>query len=124
MPYVDPKDANNRLVDSVQAIKQRNGDGLWRERVTASPQERVLLHSWPPGHSNPPHYHPEVEEIFVIHEGRAEFDFGEGRVELAEPGAVLYTPVRQPHAIRVVGDERLLMMTFLAPNVPDDEVAC
>ena len=111
-------------MDSFESIRQRNGDGPWRERVTASPQQRCLLLSWPPGYSNPPHYHPDVEEIFVIQEGRAEFDFGDGRVEAVGPGAVLYAAAGQRHAIRTLGDEPLLMLCFLAPNIPDDQVEC
>ena len=124
MPYVDPKDANNRLTDSLVEIKRRNGDGLWRELISASPRGRTVLHCWPPGTAQSAHYHPDTEEIFVIPEGFAEFDFGDGQIMKGEPGAIFYAPVGQRHSLSAVGDGPLIMMCFLAPNIPDDEVDC
>ena len=69
------------------------------------------------------HSHPEGEEIFVIHEGRAEFDFGDGDIRAAGPGSVLYASAGQAHAIKVLGEEPLLMMCFMSINDPDDTVA-
>ena len=122
MPYVNPAEANNWDADAIAAIKARNGSGRWRERIVASPQQRVVLLHWPPGTDQPAHYHPGAEEIFVIHSGRAEFLFDDDQVVQAAPGAVLYASPRRRHALRVIGDEPLLMMCFLAPNLPDDEV--
>ena len=124
MPYVDPEDANNRLIDSLDEIKRRNGDGLWRELISASPQERTVLHCWPTGTTQSAHYHPDTEEIFVIHEGFAEFDFGDGHIMNGGPGAIFYAPAAQRHSVRAVGDGPLVMMCFLAPNIRDDEVDC
>ena len=69
-----------------------------------------------------PTIHPDCEEVFVVHEGCAEFTFDDEPPVEAGPGSVLYAPRGSPHALRVVGDEPLLMMCFLAPNLPDDEV--
>ena len=126
MPYVVPSEANNSRCDSIQAIMERNGPGLWREQVTASPEHRVLLLSWPPGYDNSTHYHPDAIEVFVIHNGRAEFEFADGQLVDAKPGSILYTSpgFEQRHAIRVVGDEPLVMLCFLSPNAPDDTVDC
>ncbi|HJN39733.1 MAG TPA: cupin domain-containing protein [Chloroflexota bacterium] len=120
MPYADPASANNRLEDAVGAATARHGDGKWREILTATVRHRSVLLHWPPGSSDPMHVHPEGEEIFVIHEGRAEFDFGEGDRRTVGPGSVLYAPTGQAHAIKVVGDEALLMMCFMSINEPDD----
>lgn len=68
------------------------------------------------------HSHPEGEEIFVIHEGRAEFDFDEGEKRAVGPGAVLYAAAGRPHAIKVLGEEPLLMMCFFSANYPSDTV--
>ncbi len=122
MPYAEPSDANNRLQDAVGAVAARHGDDKWREILTATDRHRSVLLHWPPGSSDPMHVHPEGEEIFVIHEGQAEFNFGAGDRRTAGPGAVLYAPAGQAHAIKVVGAEPLLMMCFMSINEPDDTV--
>jgi mannose-6-phosphate isomerase-like protein (cupin superfamily) len=123
MPYADPAEANNRLADGIEELKARHGDEDWREVLTASPRHRSVLLRWRPGRSDAMHSHPEGEEIFVIHEGRAEFDFDGGDIRTVGPGSVLYAPAGQAHAIRVLGKEPLLMMCFFSANYPDDTVA-
>lgn len=44
------------------------------------------------------------------------------RVTRAEPGSILFAPRGCRHGVHVVGGEPLLMMCFLAPNIPDDEI--
>ena len=46
--------------------------------------------------------------------------FGDGDRRTVGPGSVLYAPTGQAHAIKVVGDEALLMMCFMSINEPDD----
>ncbi len=123
MPYADPADANNEMADAIEDAKARNGGREWREILTATTRHRSVLLQWSPGKRAPMHSHPEGEEIFVIHEGRAEFDFGDGEVRTAGPGSVLYAPAGQAHAINVAGDEPLLMMCFFSANYPGDTVA-
>lgn len=122
MPFVDPATANNLTHDAIAAIKQRNGSGTWRERISATTEHRSVLLHWAPGTAQAAHYHPDCEEVFVVHEGRVEFTFDDEQPVLAQPGAVLYAPRGSRHSLRVVGNEPLLMMCFLAPNLPDDEV--
>jgi mannose-6-phosphate isomerase-like protein (cupin superfamily) len=122
MPYAEPSDANNRPEDAVGAVVARHGEGKWREILTATARHRSVLLHWPPGSSDPMHVHPEGEEIFVIHEGRAEFDFGDGDRRSVGPGSVLYASAGQAHAIKVAGNEPLLMMCFMSINEPDDTV--
>jgi mannose-6-phosphate isomerase-like protein (cupin superfamily) len=123
MPYAAPADANNELVDAIEdAIARNSGRGDWREILTASTRHRSVLLHWTPGRSDALHVHPEGEEIFVIHEGRAEFDFDDGDIRTAGPGSVLYAPAGQAHAISVLGEEPLLMMCFMSINDPDDTV--
>ena len=122
MPFVDPSEANNQFADSFSSIKTRNGAGLWRERMSATHQHRTVLLHWPAGMHQDAHYHPDCEEVFVVFEGSAEFTFDQEETVRAVPGSVLYAPRHCRHAIRVVGDAPLLMMCFLAPNIPDDEI--
>ena len=121
MPYADPATANNLLADSIESIKARNGNGEWREVLTATKRHRSVLLHWLPGNAQPSHMHPHSEEIFVVHDGQVEIDFGSGRVERAGPGGILYAGAQTPHAVRVAGDRPLLMMCFLSRNEPDSD---
>lgn len=122
MPYAEPSSANNSPADSIETVKARNGDGDWREVLTATSRHRSVLLQLPPGVHPRVHRHPGGEEIFVIHEGTAEFDFGDGQVRTVEPGTFLYAPAGQEHTFTVLGDKPLLMMCFLSCNEPDDTV--
>lgn len=122
MPYAEPSSANNSLSDAVAAIKARNGDGDWREVLTATPRHRSVLLQLTPGTHPPTHEHPGGEEVFVIHEGTAEFDFGAGDLHAVGPGSVLYASAGQQHTFTVLGSDALLMMCFLSVNEPDDTV--
>ena len=122
MPYAEPSSANNSQADTIEAVKARNGDGDWREVLTATPLHRSVLLQLSPGTHPRVHRHPDCEEIFVIHEGTAEFDFGDGQVHTVEPGMFLYAPKEQQHTFTVLGDKPLLMMCFLSCNDPDDTI--
>ena len=122
MPYADPSAAKNRLTDSIEAIRARNGSGDWREVLTATFRHRSVLLQCIPGTHPPVHRHPAGDEIFVVHEGQAEFDFGGGDVRLAGPGSVFYAPAGRQHTFTVIGSEPLLMMCFLSANDADDTV--
>ena len=124
MRNIEPRGVSAVRSDAIPAFKQRNGDGPWREVFASGPDFRAVLLRLSPGTYLSPHRH-RGNEVFVIHEGEAEFDFGGGRVEKAAPGAVLLAAEDQRHAIRVLGDQPLLLMCFLAPNnTPDDVVTC
>ena len=121
MPYAHPDSANNRLADAIQDAKARNNNSSeWREVLTATTKHRSVLIHWMPGRSDAMHTHPNAEEIFVIHEGQAEFDFDDGRTRVANPGSILYAAAGQPHAISVLGKAPLLMRCFMSANHPTD----
>ena len=123
MPYAHPDSANNKLTDAIQDAKTRNNNSSeWREVLTATAQHRSVLIHWMPGRNDSMHTHPNAEEIFVVHEGQAEFDFDDGSKRIANPGTILYAAAGQPHAIRVLGEAPLLMMCFMSANHPSDTV--
>lgn len=122
MPYVSPKDANNKLQESVADIKDRNKSPPWRERIAASGHFRIVLLCWLPGQAHKLHHHPEADEIMIIWEGKARFIF-DGKTEIiGEPGDVLVAPVGVAHEVTAIGDKPLLMLAIVTPNRPNDEV--
>jgi len=123
MPYVAPKDANNKLIDSLADIKARNGTPPWRESVLATERFRMVLICWPPGHHHPKHYHPRADESWFICEGQVQVVFDNGSPMVAGPGSILFAEKGIAHDMIAVGNEPLLMIAVVTPNELDDEVS-
>jgi mannose-6-phosphate isomerase-like protein (cupin superfamily) len=70
--------------------------------VTAFGMNAVVL---PPGIESGRHFHDRQEEVYFVHRGRVEMDFGDGgRVELG-PGEVCRVDAATVRQLRNVGDE-------------------
>ncbi len=123
MPYVAPEDANNKLIDTMDEIKSRKGSPPWRERVLATARFRILIHCWPQGFGHPKHYHPRADEIWYIYEGQLKVTFNEGPTLIASQGSILFAEKGIAHDMVSVGKEPLVMLVFVTPNEPDDEVS-
>jgi mannose-6-phosphate isomerase-like protein (cupin superfamily) len=59
----------------------------------------------PPGYETGRHYHDEQEELYFIHRGRVEIEFGDGSTHLLGPGGVARVDPATVRKIRNVGDE-------------------
>jgi len=123
MPYLRPEDANNKLIETIEEIKARNPSMPWRERVLATGRFRMLVHCWPSGSGHPTHYHPRADEIWYIYEGKLKVTFNEGPTLVAESGSILFAKRGTTHDMISVGEDPLVMLVFVAPNEPDDEVS-
>jgi oxalate decarboxylase/phosphoglucose isomerase-like protein (cupin superfamily) len=120
MAYVEPSTAANRSVDTLKDIRERNGPGSWRVPVAASARARVLLYQWLPGTASEGHIHPDADELFVVHEGRASFELDAGETVEASNGTVVYVAAGHWHAVRAIGEQPLVMMIVVSPNRPND----
>ncbi len=123
MSYVAPEDASNKLIESLEEIKARNGEQAWRECVLATGRFRMLVLCWPPGHGHPKHYHPRTDEIWYICEGKLKVIFDDREPMVAGSRSLLFVGKRTTHDMLSVGEKPLEMLVFVAPNGPDDEVS-
>ncbi|HJN39405.1 MAG TPA: cupin domain-containing protein [Chloroflexota bacterium] len=57
------------------------------------------------------------DDIVAVHAGRAEFDLGDGRVEVAGAGAILVIGPDGRHRIRSVSEKALLLLRVSASPV-------
>lgn len=117
MPYVAPDDARNALALDLMALAAEAGPATWRERLVADDATRWVLLSWEPGISTVPHRHPYAGETFLVMEGRLAARIGDAPEVEVGPGTILFAPRDAIHALRVVGDERLLFIASVAPNL-------
>jgi uncharacterized protein YjlB len=63
----------------LEELFERLGPGPWRAPLVGAPHLRVVVHSWLPGHTTVPHYHPGGHEIFLVLRGTAGFTSEMGR---------------------------------------------
>jgi mannose-6-phosphate isomerase-like protein (cupin superfamily) len=59
----------------------------------------------PPGYAGGPHYHDEQEEIYFVHRGRIEFEFGDGTTHVLGPGGVARVDAATVRKLRNLSDE-------------------
>ena len=59
----------------------------------------------PPGFESGFHYHDEQEELYFVHAGTIEIEFGDGSVHRLEPGGLARVDAPTHRKIRNVGDD-------------------
>ena len=59
----------------------------------------------PPGFGGGGHYHDEQQELYFVHRGTVEFEFGDGSKHVLGPGGVARVDAATVRRFRNVGDE-------------------
>jgi mannose-6-phosphate isomerase-like protein (cupin superfamily) len=88
----------------VLVSSQETGDAFCILRITASP-----------GNATPPHKHRATDETFLIESGEVEVHRG-GELLRGGRGDVIYLPKGIPHAPRVLGSEKLVVVVVCVPG--------
>jgi quercetin dioxygenase-like cupin family protein len=98
------------------ALIAHQGVPPWRLPLVGTDAIRVVLLGWEPGFETVPHLHPRAEEVFQVLAGCASFRMGDDAEVIAGPGSFLVAPHGTRHAIRVIGDQPLVLLAAVAPN--------
>lgn len=74
-----------------------------RERlgVTAFGVNAIVL---PPGYATGSHYHDEQQELYFLHRGRVQFEFGDGSTEVLEEGGLARVDPATQRRVRNLSD--------------------
>ncbi len=59
----------------------------------------------PPGYGGGGHFHDEQQELYFVHRGTMEFEFGDGSTHVLGPGAVARVDAATVRRFRNAGDE-------------------
>ena len=59
----------------------------------------------PPGYGGGGHFHDEQQELYFVHRGTMEFEFGDGSTHVLGPGAVARVDAATVRRFRNVGNE-------------------
>jgi quercetin dioxygenase-like cupin family protein len=70
--------------------------------VTAFGVNAIVI---PPGYETGRHFHDEQEELYLVHAGRLEMEFGDGSRHVLEPGGIARVDAPTIRKVRNVGDE-------------------
>ena len=84
--------------------------------VLVTPQIRSRFLKMEPGQVAQLHSHDLGHEIFLILEGRVEFEI-DGETQELGPGQMCVALADQPHRVRVLGDEPMTMYLSVTPHI-------
>ncbi|HVO54445.1 MAG TPA: cupin domain-containing protein [Solirubrobacterales bacterium] len=69
--------------------------------VTAFGVNAIVL---PPGYETGSHFHDEQEELYFVHSGEVEFEFGDGSTARLGPGGLARVDAATPRRVRNLSD--------------------
>ena len=69
--------------------------------VTAFGVNAIVL---PPSYSTGSHYHDEQEELYFVHSGRVEFEFGDGSTQQLGPGGIAWVDAPTHRKVKNLSD--------------------
>ena len=69
--------------------------------VTAFGVNAIVL---PPSYATGSHYHEEQEELYFLHSGEVEFEFGDGSTRRLGPGGLAWVDAPTPRKVRNLRD--------------------
>jgi len=65
---------------------------------------------FPPGYAGGFHFHDEQEELYFVHQGTAEFEFGDGSKHVLGPGGLARVDAATHRRVTNVGDDDVVML--------------
>ena len=105
----EPLEGEGYAVANVDALG--DGPGFRKVRrelgVTAFGVNAIEI---PPGYETGRHYHEEQEELYFVHTGTIEMEFGEGTVHRLGPGGLARVDAQTVRKIRNVGEGNALYL--------------
>ena len=86
------------------------------KNVVITPEIRARFLRFEPGDVATRHSHDLGAEVFLIMQGRAEFEI-EGETAVLGPGELCFAGRDELHQVRVIGDEPVIMYLSVTPHV-------
>ena len=86
------------------------------KNVVITPEIRARFLRFEPGDVATRHSHDLGAEVFLILQGRAEFEI-DGETAVLGPGELCFAGRDEMHQVRVVGDEPVIMYLSVTPHV-------
>lgn len=97
-----------------EELAKWSSEKMGKATIFRSDRVMVGLNAFEPGQEHALHAHEEMDKVYQVLQGSGTFLL-EDRETPMEPGVMLVAPAGVPHGIRNSSDERLLVLTILAP---------
>jgi quercetin dioxygenase-like cupin family protein len=111
----EPQHGDGYAVASVDGLGE--GPGFRKVRrelgVTAFGVNAIVL---PPRYETPRHYHDEQEELYFVHRGTIEMEFGDGSTHVLEPGGAARVDAATVRKVKNVGAEDAIYLVVGAKD--------
>ena len=116
---VDPEGPPNMLHTTVESMLARFGPPMWTEPVVLDERNKAGFIHYGPGMSSNPHWHPGLDEWWVVLKGELRWQTGTGRPPIeARQGDIVFVPEGLKHGITSVGDETTVRLAVTPPDMP------
>ena len=104
-------------MQAVKLSEQERFSGVKFQKVNIFDSPRMFcdIYCFEPGQEQALHAHDEADKIYYVLAGKGRFTVGAEAEELGEGVAVLCPPGEEHGAVNV-GEERLVVLVFMAPH--------
>ena len=108
----------NRIWTPLDYMIERHGvDEPWAEQVLLDQRNRANMIHQLPGQSNRPHWHPDMDEWWVVLKGELEWRVGNKQPFRACRGDFVFVEAGYSHEIVTVGSESSIRLAVTSPDV-------
>ena len=98
-----------------ETLAQFNTEKMGKSTIFMSERMLVGLNSFEPGQEHALHGHGNQDKVYHVLQGNGLFLLEEKNIEM-DGGAMLIAPAGVPHGVRNTGNERLIVLVFMAPS--------
>jgi len=92
-----------------------NQNKMGKSTIYQSERLLVGVNALEPGQQHALHAHSETDKVYLVVSGRGQFLLEKDQFSMG-PGEMLVAPAGVPHGVKNDGEERLMVLTFLAPG--------
>ena len=118
VPFPVEKGPPNLIHTRTDELMARNGEPPWSEVVVENEQVQGTLICHAPGMANKPHWHPDINEWWLLLKGEVSYNYSKSRPPFhMKEGDVVFMPKGFRHELTTIGDVPSLR---LAIGTPDD----
>jgi quercetin dioxygenase-like cupin family protein len=98
-----------------ETLARFNTEKMGKSTIFMSERMLVGLNSFESGQEHALHGHANQDKVYHVLQGNGLFLLEEKNIEM-DAGAMLIAPAGVPHGVRNTGNERLIVLVFMAPS--------
>ncbi|MEX0762203.1 MAG: cupin domain-containing protein [Dehalococcoidia bacterium] len=118
LPFHEGLEPPNLIHTPMAWMLERHGvDKAWSEEVVLDDRNRAnMIHNMP-GETNRPHWHPDMDEWWVVLKGELTWKIGDREPVVARKGDLVFAGAGYLHEIKTIGNESSIRLAVTTPDV-------